>query len=372
MTRSNVCSDVLIVGGGVIGLTTALKLAQDGVSVLVCDRQESGREASWAGAGMLPPGNLPYAATPEARLRSYSAELWKEFSVELRETTGIDNGHRVCGAVEFCAETDAESQGSAAMWNSERLRIETLDAAGIEKRCGAASLSFTEALFLPDFAQVRNPRHLKALYSACQRVGVQFAENVGDIRFIHDGNRIAQIQSAKCSFSFEKVCITAGAWSAGLLNQLEIQVPVKPVRGQIVLLRNHGKPIPSVVELGRRYIVPRDDGLVLVGSTQEDAGFEKRNTAEGVRSLIQLAEMLCPALREAEVVRCWSGLRPASIDELPLIGAFPQFNNLFAGTGHFRSGLQMSIGTSMILRELLQSRPSPVSLSGLEAHRFSN
>ena len=364
-------SDVLIVGGGVIGLTTALKLAEDGISVVVCDRQNVAQEASWAGAGMLPPGNLPFAKTAEARLRSLSAAEWTGFSRQLLDLTGIDNGYRICGAVEFVSDEDAESQTQQDSWREEQLRVEQIDCVEIERRTGSRNEHFSHALYLPDFAQVRNPRHLKALVAACKQRGVQFVENVGFVRLASKAGRIMEAWGEQAHFAFDKICVAAGSWSAQLLGQLGCRIPVRPVRGQIVLLRNHSQTIPSVVELGRRYIVPRNDGLVLVGSTEEEAGFEKRNTAEGVRQLIELAETLCPALRNAELVRCWSGLRPASADELPLIGFVPGFDNLFVGTGHFRSGLQMSVGTASVLTALIQCRPSPISLEGLQPERFA-
>ena len=365
-------SDVLIIGGGVIGLTTAWRLVEQGLSVVVCDRQFAGREASWAGAGMLPPGNLERAFTPEARLRSYSASLWPGLSLTLREQSGIDNEFRICGAVEFTSPDDPESLAQKRTWEEERLRAEEIDADQIERLTGSKNELFHDATYLPDFGQVRNPRHLKALGLACRHLGVQFAENTGPIRFVHHAGTLSEVRAEQHRFSFDHVCITAGAWSAELLHQLGFEIPVKPIRGQIVLLQNHGHPIPSVVELGRRYIVPRSDGLVLIGSTQEDKGFEKRNTLEGVRALLQLGEILCPALRQAEVKQFWSGLRPASIDELPLIGPVPGLNNVFTATGHFRSGLQMSVGTAEILSSLVLGKPSPISLEGLGTGRFEN
>jgi glycine oxidase len=125
-----------------------------------------------------------------------------------------------------------------------------------------------------------------------------------------------------------------------------------------------------VIEHGRQYLVPRQDGLILVGSTQEDVGFEKRNTVDGVTQLLEFAVSLIPELRKAEVLRCWSGLRPASPDELPLLGEVPGFSNVFVGAGHFRSGLQMSPGTAAILADVICRIETAISLEGLMANRF--
>ena len=129
-------------------------------------------------------------------------------------------------------------------------------------------------------------------------------------------------------------------------------------------------PFNCVIEHGRQYLVPRQDGLILVGSTQEDVGFEKKNTAEGIAQLLEFAVSLVPTLRHAEVVRCWSGLRPASPDELPTLGAVPGLSNVFVGAGHFRSGLQMSPGTAAILADVICGSETVVSMEGLAADRF--
>jgi glycine oxidase len=132
----------------------------------------------------------------------------------------------------------------------------------------------------------------------------------------------------------------------------------------------HQLPFNCVIEHGRRYLVPRQDGLILVGSTQEDVGFEKKNTAEGIAQLLEFAVSLVPALRHAEVVRCWSGLRPASPDELPVLGPVPGLSNVFVGAGHFRSGLQMSPGSAAILADVICGSETVISLEGLTIDRF--
>jgi len=135
-------------------------------------------------------------------------------------------------------------------------------------------------------------------------------------------------------------------------------------------LRMPQLPFNCVIEHGRQYLVPRQDGLILIGSTQEDVGFEKLNTVDGVAQLMEFAVSLVPTLRNAEVLRCWSGLRPASPDELPLIGEVPGLSNVFVGAGHFRSGLQMSPGTAALLASVICKTETVISLEGLSAGRF--
>lgn len=368
----SVHSEIVIVGAGVVGLTTALKLAERGVSVTLLDRQQAGREASWAGAGMLPPGNSANAFTPEARLRSYSHELWPKFAADLADKTGIDTGYHICGAIEVCSCDDRdEFLQHDAQWQSEGIRVERLSANEIQGHVADMDVRFERAIFLPDFGQVRNPRYLKALKAACLQRGVEILENDHALDIRQHEDRISEVRVGERRLQFDRICFAAGAWTASLLQPLGFSIPVKPVRGQIVQLQLPAQPFRCVIELGRRYVVPRRDGLILIGSTEEDAGFAKHTTTDGVAGLLDFAKTLIPSLAHAEVVHTWAGLRPGSPDELPLLGPVPGFSNAFIGAGHFRSGLQMSPATGTILADLMLGISPAISLDGLHADRFA-
>lgn len=368
-----VTSDVLIVGAGVIGLTTALKLANAGASVTIVDRGPSGREASWAGAGILPPGNLHGARTAEARLRAYSHSLWPAFSSDLLERTGIDNGYHICGSLHVDTESlDHQALVAAASaWTGEGIEHRALDRLDLERLVADISPDIHAGVLQSQCGQVRNPRHLQALKAACLQRGVDLIEHVDGLTLTVISNRIAATSCSLRTYSFDQLCITAGAWSAQLLTPLNVVIPVVPVRGQIVQLQLPAQPFRCIIEDGRRYIVPRRDGLVLIGSTEEHSGFVKQNTSEGVAGLLAFATSLVPSLAQAEVVRTWAGLRPGTPDELPLIGRIPGFDNIVVGTGHFRSGIQMSVGTGAILADLILDRSPAVSLDGFAPLRFT-
>lgn len=363
--------DVLIMGGGVMGLTTALCLADRGFSITVLDRQLTGQEASWAGAGMLPPGNLSNATTPEARLRSYSHQLWDNLSQRLLEQTGIDNGYQVCGAVNvFRNDEGSLFLNCCHTLADEGIRFDCGTVKEANQHVPGLNPAFGSTIYLPDFAQVRNPRHLQALRLACQQKGVEVVEHVSEADLVVTSGQIVKARLPDRVLSFASLCITAGSWSTSILKSVGFEIPVRPIRGQIVQLRTPKLPFNCVIEHGRQYLVPRQDGLILIGSTQEDVGFEKRNTVDGVAQLLEFAISVVPALQEAEVLRCWSGLRPASPDELPLLGEVPGFSNVFLGAGHFRSGLQMSPGTAAILADVICGLEPSISLEGLAADRF--
>ncbi|MEY3458481.1 MAG: Hydrogen cyanide synthase subunit HcnC precursor [Planctomycetota bacterium] len=362
-------SDILLIGGGVIGLTTAFELARGGVRVLVADRQMVGQEASWAGAGMLPPGAALDSSCPEVRLRSYSHGQWPELASVLRELTGRDTGYRVSGSVLLTAG-NAEAERLAGQWVREGVLAEAVGGERIRELCPGLCERLSAGVWLPGQAQVRNPRHLRALREACELLGVEFLEEAEGLRLEIVGERVVSVTAGSEHLQAGRVCVTAGAWTAGILEQAGVRVPVFPVRGQMVQLRTGEGVLRCMLEEGKRYLVPRGDGLLLVGSTEEHLGFAKGNTAEGVGGLLEFAFGLVPALRGAELVRCWSGLRPGTADGLPLLGRVPGFLNLFVAAGHFRSGLQMSAGTGRIMADLLQDREPLVSLAGLQVDRF--
>lgn len=352
-----------------IGLSTALRLAQHGVQVLVVDRQSIGREASWAGAGMLPPGNLALAVTAEARLRSYSHQLWDDFATELFELTGIDTGYSRCGAIELNDPTNSDHlRDWREQLQSEKIVFEELNANQLVEFAPHVDPSFSEALYLPNFGQIRNPRYLKALEAACRLHQVQFLKH-DHVSLHRSESGVVTVQSAESTIAADTVCVAAGAWSRALLENIGCQISVHPVRGQIAQLRPVDVSFHHVIQIGRRYLVPRKDGLVLVGATEECCGYSKQVTSAGMRGLLKFAEEVVPCLATAEVVRQWAGLRPGSFDELPFLGAASNCENLYVAAGHFRSGLQMSIGTAEIMCQLITGQQPAIRLDGLEVDR---
>jgi glycine oxidase len=360
-------SDILIIGGGVIGLTTAYFLAREGMRVEVVDRGGLGTEASWAGAGILPPGNPKFARTPFDQLRAHSAALFPQLSAELRERTGIDNGYLRSGGLELVGAGD---HASAQEWQGDGILAEEVDEAGARKLEPALAAGLGGAVFLPDMAQVRNPRHLKALAAGCAAAGVRFRCDCAIRGFERSGSRIVGLASDGGRLRAERYLVAAGAWTALLLEPLGCRLGIRPVRGQIVLLHTDAPLLRRILLWGARYVVPRPDGRVLVGSTEEDAGFAKRTTAEAVGALLDLARTLVPGLAEAEVEQSWAGLRPGSPDGLPYLGPVPELDNVFVAAGHFRAGIQLSPGTALVLRELLLGQKLTVPLPGFRVDRI--
>ncbi len=366
-------ADVIVIGGGVIGLSAAYELAGQGASVQVLDQGPIGREASWAGAGILPPGSGEFSLTPEQRLRSLSHSRWADLSEELRETTGIDNGYRISGGIEVRLTGRADQlNDEIATWRAEGVSVSHATIEESRRLEPHLHPEATAGYRLPELGQVRNPRHLKALAAGCAARGVQFSPGTPVWGFDRSSEKIVGVKTPAGILHAGTFCLCAGAWSANLAEVVHLKISVKPVRGQIVLLNVQPLPFSHVLQTGPRYLVPRSDGRILAGSTEEDAGFEKKNTAAGVAGLIRFAADLVPCLADAGVERCWSGLRPGSPDGLPYLGKVPGTGNLYIAAGHFRSGLQMSPGTAVLLRQLILGQEPSIPLEGLTCDRHQN
>lgn len=369
-------ADVAIIGGGVIGLTTAYFVARAGVTVHLFDRSAVGTEASWAGAGIVPPGNSFRAVTALDRLRASSSEAFPSLSTELRERTGIDNGYRVCGGIEILGEnTDAVT----SLWTSEGIIFKHLALSG-SMSPEKTSLALLEphlyvlegnVFHLPGMAQVRNPWHLRALVAACESLNVRLFPNTPISRTRMSGNRIeAAIDEFGVEHHAGKFLFASGCWTEGLLSPLGIRAGVHPVLGQIALFRPSMPLLRRIVNIDKQYLVPREDGRILAGSTEEpEAGFEKRTTVEGVNGLIRFAKELLPELASAPIEKTWAGLRPGTIDGLPYLGQLPGFDNAFVAAGHFRAGIQLSPATAQVMCELLTDRKPSFPLDDFRVDR---
>ncbi|HBI42294.1 MAG TPA: glycine oxidase ThiO [Planctomycetales bacterium] len=359
-------ADVLIVGGGVIGLTTAYFLAQEGVRVTLIDKGDFGREASWAGAGIIPPGDSRRAIAPIDHLRSLSSEMYPDLSRRLREQTGIDNGYHVCGGLDLVEPGEAFP---IEEWRAEGIAFREVMGDALRAVEPGLSPALARAYHLPGMAQVRTPRHVKALLAACEAQGVQLYPHRAATGFVRTGRRIDAVQTEQGPLLAGRFLVTAGAWTDGLVQQVGCRLGVRPVRGQIALLQTDDARQRLILLKGKRYLVPRGDGLVLVGATEEDVGFDARPTASAIAGLLAFAAELVPSLAGAALERCWAGLRPGSPDGLPFLGAVPNCPNLYVAAGHFRAGIQLSPASGRAMTDLLIGREPVVSLKAFRLDR---
>ena len=362
--------DALLIGGGVMGLSLAWELAQHGAKVCVVDSGEMGSEASWAAAGMLPPGpsREPWpSSSAYEQLQGLSHELHLQWHQKLSDLTHIDNGFQPTGALYV---TDGSARATATLeknrleWDRWGLHYHQLDELALSDLEPTLS-RHAKAILLPSESQLRPPRHLKALLAACQKSGVDLRPGCQVMSWQASGNRITAAMTSTGPISAENYCITSGCWTGPIAAGLGLELPIRPIRGQILLLNGPPNTLRRIVNAGPRYLTPRPDGRVLVGSTQEDVGFNKQNTVEGLAELMNFAQELCPALADFTLEKSWSGLRPATPDELPYLGRLPQHENGWIAAGHFRAGIQLSPATAVVMRSLILGQESPVDVRGL-------
>lgn len=367
--------DAVIVGGGVIGAAIAFELAGEKLRVLVVDRQEPGRETSWAAAGMLSPGPDSPEAVPMVPLAKESLQLYPEFVAGVEEASGRTADFTRQGSFEMFAGADAENERDRMIevYRELGLAIETISveaARGLEPELGAAA---SAVAWLPDEATV-DPRLLtEAVLVAAERRGAEMRGGCAvESLLCERGACTGVIAASGEKIEGEHVVIAAGTFCgtikdcvSGNERNLARYAPVRPVRGQLVALRSASVKLKRVLRSSRGYLVPRRDGRIIAGSTLENAGFVKDVTPEGIRKILQGAQELAPALAGAEIVEQWAGLRPDSPDHLPIIGP-TEMKGLLIATGHYRNGILLAPVTAKIVRDWIIS-----GKANFAAERFS-
>ena len=331
----------LILGAGINGLLPALMLRQAGLEVRVLEQGEVGRESSWAGAGILSL-LLPWDYGPQVNaLAQRGRALWPEWAAHLRAASGIDPEYQRCGL----AVLDPDRRAEALAWCAAQ--GETV--APLPQVAAALAGTAEHVLWLPQVAQARNPRVMQAVHAAAFRAGTVIHEQTAAMRLLTKGARVTGVETPAGVFTADCVVVAAGAWSGSLLSESGYAPQIAPVRGQILLFKAAPGLLPCVLYRRGHYLVPRRDGHILAGSTLEEVGFDKSTTMEARLELLDFAYSALPALRQAEIVRQWSGLRPGSPGNLPTIGRHPVLENLYLNGGHFRYGVTMAPASAEVL-----------------------
>lgn len=344
-------ADVLIVGSGIIGLSTAFLLAKRGLQVTILERGIPGNEASWAGAGIVPPGNLSKTTHPMDRLRAFSSVKIGEWAAEIQSITGIDVGYRRCGGLEMYDHPPTEL---LQIWRSEEINFEEITSADC-RRLYPSIQNELSACHFPTMAQIRNPWYMRGLTAAVEKLGVSIVQHSEVVRFeTSESELLAVITQNGTSHSAKRFLLSCGAWSEKLLEKLNIAVPVRPVRGQIVLFQTDRTILHKIVGIGKNYFVPRDDGKILVGATEDSkCGFDKSTKQSDLEHLCAFAYSNIPSLKRSPIEKTWSGLRPGSPGGIPFMGPIPGLRNTFFGGGHYRAGIQLSTGSALALSQMI-------------------
>lgn len=351
--------DVLIVGGGVIGLSIARSLRKKGVKdIAILERGELGREASYAAAGILAPQAEANRADDFFHFCRASNDIYPRFAAELKDETGHDIELAGSGTLYLAfSEQDIAEISRRFNWQTAAaLAVERFTGNEIRKMEPHVSGAVREGLLFPADQQVENRKLLDALKRFAELNDIDLFEHSEVQSLIADHGGVRGIETDGQKFFARTTVLATGAWTSFIkLGKNVVPVSVKPIRGQMVCFQPPSKLFRSVVYSPRGYIVPRADGRVLVGATVEDAGFDKSVTEDGVRSLVAEACNIAPALTKLDITDSWAGLRPASTDGLPILGELPETLGLVMATGHFRNGILLAPITAEIISDYIVS-----------------
>lgn len=362
---------VLIIGGGALGMLSARELSLAGLQVTLLDRQEPGRESSWAGGGIvspLYPWRYPDSITA---LAHWSQLHYPELSAGLAGHTGIDPEYLPCGMLIHAPGEVLTATTWADRWN---LDLETLDSTAVHTLEPARAETYDDTLWLPGVANIRNPNLLQALLADLAQRGVTVQPHTEVHELVVEQDRVTGVVTSQGTLQADQVLVCAGAWTGDFLRGMLSPPDIRPMRGQMLLFRTSPGTLRHIMLEENRYAIPRRDGRVLFGSSLEDAGYDKSAT-EVVRSeLLKLAIHRYPVLADVELEKHWAGLRPASPEGVPYIGRHPQLGNLFINAGHFRNGIVMGPASARLVTDLMLGRPPilPPEPYALDAARSSD
>lgn len=356
MSKKIKMPDVVIIGGGLMGMLSARELCLSGLQVTLLERGQTGQEASWAGGGILSPlypwrypdGVSALAAWSQARYEGLCQDLWRE--------SGVDPEWTLSGLLMLGVAEELEARRWAERWKAVLEVFKGSDPRQWEGALGEGA--GIAGLWMPEVAQVRPPRMVRALRQSLEKLGVEVLEGVKATGLLVRNQTITGVATQGASVAAERVVVAGGAWSGQILTESGIHLPVEPVQGQMILFR--GQPgLLSKMIMGRGYyLIPRRDGHILAGSTLEYTGFDKSTTAEASKELREAAYTLVPALKSLPVVHQWAGLRPSSPKGIPYIGEHPAIKGLYVNAGHFRNGVVTAPASACLLRDILLERTS--------------
>lgn len=376
--KSSPLPDVLVIGGGVVGCAIAYHSSAAGLRVCVIDSDRVGGGASGAAAGMLAPQVEAHQPDAFFDLALAGRADHALLAPQLFDEVGLDVEHRRTGILRVALEErEAVDLRGRAIWQRQRgLAAEWLDSAAVAEAeplfVGAAGRRLVGALWLAEEAQARSPRLVRALAAAAVRRGATVREGLPALHIRRDGERIIGVDTSAGLLQAGVVVLAGGAWSGPLAASAGVHLPVEPVKGQIIALESLMRAPRHILWSGECYVAPKVDGQVIVGATEERAGFDRRPTLSGLLQLARGATDLLPELGRLPVATQWGGLRPALPDRLPAIGWAPNVRNLMLATAHYRNGVLLGPLTGRLVTELLQGQAPSWDLAPYAPARLSS
>lgn len=364
---------VVIIGGGVIGCSLAYHLQREGVQVAVIERNEVASEASGAAAGLLSP--LGHIAEPgpltDLLLESWSRSL--KLIPEIEALSGIQVEYQQTGALRLAtAEDEIEPlRAQMAYWRSRQIQAEWLTGDELRQREPLLGANVVAGVSVPGEGSVNAGALTRAYMGAARKLGAVVYEHTEVTGLTHSKTRVTSVQAKQGeTIACEHLVIAAGAWSVRCAEWLGFNLPITPMYGQMLSLRQPEVPLRHILAGHGIYLTPKLDTTIFVGATTQQVGFDRGIRAGDIATLLQLALKLAPALASAPIVKMWTGLRPWSLDTQPILGNVPGWENVTLATGHSRSGLQASAITGQALASLIITGQTPEIIRPFGIERF--
>jgi len=358
--------DFIIIGGGIIGLLTAKELQQTGAKVAVIEKNSPGQQASWAAGGILSPMR-PWLYTPAVNAISRISELgYEQLSTELHQRTGINPEWVKSGMLVINDEGIDDTQPWCQQNNlpNERLSCEQTNS-----RYPHLKPTEQDALLRPDVATIRPHRLLAALEIDLADKGVTFFNGHEAQQFQINQSQISGIQTNHALLQAAEYIVCGGVWSPELLPDGLPKPDITAVKGQMICFPPVEIPDMCMIMEGDRYIIPRLDGRIIVGSTRENTGFDASTTQQAFDELSTFAKQLFPTLENMTADYHWAGLRPTSPDSIAYICRVEPYKNLSLNAGHYRNGIVTAPASARLMADILLNKPTSVDPSPYQINR---
>ncbi len=367
--------DVAIVGGGIIGCAIAYELGRNGLSVIVVERGSVGREASGAAAGIISPPSSIDTPRVKAELTADSILAYPAFVDRIEEVTGSRTGFLLRGELTVALDEDeaAELRVLADWQEGLGFHVQWLDGDEVRRLESVLPERVLGGVLVHEAASVFTYDLTRVTAEAARATGVQIIEHTPVTGIRLAGGRAVGVETANGLLAAGQVVLAAGAWTSQLAGPLGATIPTLPSKGQMLAIA--GAPLMPHRIIGRfggGHLVPRTDGTVAVGATKERVGFDKRLVARNTQWCLDLAAELAPSLLDGEITSMWTGLRPGSADDQPIMGRVPGVDNLWVATGHYQTGIQMAVITADLMSSsILVGSPDP-RLEAFRPSRFDD
>lgn len=344
-------TDCIIVGGGLIGMLSARELTRRGMKVVLLEKGEMGRESSWAGGGILSPLHPWRYSDKVNELAQIGHRQYAGLADELIQEGGVDPEYIRSGMLVLGSDEVVAARAWAQRWS---MKLEEINSAqGLQALSPGVSAQFDHGLWLPEVAQMRNPRLVRSLQASLDALGIEYHPHTPVEKLLIEQGRVHGVEAGGRAWSAERVLVAGGAWSAELLRGCGEAPQISPVKGQMILVKGEPGLLQHILLAENRYLIPRRDGRIVCGSTLEHSGFDKHISDDVKAELLASAQEIFPALRDLPLEHHWAGLRPGSPEGEPYIGEYEGVQGLYINAGHYRNGVILGLGSAQRIAQIM-------------------